>query len=132
MKFRYYALTLVYCLGLFWLSSQTFPPDREKLFPGEDKAVHMVLFGGLAGVVSVGLRRSGRDTRPGAQWLAPVAFTFFYALSDECHQYFVPGRSFDPLDIVADTAGALLAQGVLCRVWWRVPFRQEPSRGVGD
>jgi VanZ family protein len=29
-------------------------------------------------------------------------------LTDELHQSFVPGRSADPLDVLADCAGALL------------------------
>jgi len=34
--------------------------------------------------------------------------TFLYGLSDEVHQLFVPGRSLELLDIVADTLGGVL------------------------
>jgi len=30
----------------------------------------------------------------------------FYGMTDEIHQYFVPGRSADPWDWLADTVGA--------------------------
>ncbi len=39
----------------------------------------------------------------------PVSFCVgaLYAVSDEIHQYFVPGRSFQLTDILTDSAGAL-------------------------
>jgi VanZ family protein len=43
-----------------------------------------------------------------------VVFGFAYALSDEIHQIFVPGRAFQISDIVVDTVGAVL--GVI--VFW--------------
>lgn len=41
-----------------------------------------------------------------------------YALSDELHQAFVPGRHPDPVDLVCDAAGVLLGLAV-CRLWSR-------------
>ena len=35
-------------------------------------------------------------------------FTVVYALSDEVHQYFVPGRAFQGVDLLVDGVGALL------------------------
>lgn len=43
-------------------------------------------------------------------WLLPLALTFFYALSDEFHQAFVPGREPSWLDIGFDMTGAIIAQ----------------------
>ncbi len=37
-----------------------------------------------------------------------------YALTDEIHQIFVPGRAFQLTDIAVDSAGALLGVGVFC------------------
>ncbi len=37
-----------------------------------------------------------------------VVLTVLYGVSDELHQSFVPGRSSDPYDLLADVAGALL------------------------
>lgn len=36
------------------------------------------------------------------------AIVFLYAVSDEFHQYFVPGRSSSPVDVGIDSLGALL------------------------
>lgn len=41
-----------------------------------------------------------------------IIFTFLYAVSDEIHQLFVPGRSGQVRDVLIDLGGALL--GVLC------------------
>jgi VanZ family protein len=47
-----------------------------------------------------------------------LAFSFatFYALSDEFHQFFVPGRHCDWKDVATDMVGALFALTVV-RVW---------------
>lgn len=36
-------------------------------------------------------------------------FCFFYACTDEIHQYFIPGRAMAVKDVLIDTSGALLA-----------------------
>ncbi|MCP4642451.1 MAG: VanZ family protein [bacterium] len=127
MKGRYIALTVVYCAGLFWLSSGPPPVDVEAPFSGADKVVHMVLFGGLAAVVSVGIRWSGGCPRALVQYAVPVVFAALYGLSDEIHQLFVPGRDFDPLDIVADAAGAVLVQLALYGLWRRTAASESAS-----
>lgn len=38
--------------------------------------------------------------------LYAIAFTFMYAITDEVHQLFVPGRSGEIRDVIIDTAGA--------------------------
>ncbi|RMF04443.1 MAG: VanZ family protein [Bacteroidetes bacterium] len=37
------------------------------------------------------------------------SFSFLYALSDEFHQHFVPGRTMDPHDLLFDALGSLIA-----------------------
>ena len=46
-----------------------------------------------------------------------AAIALAYAISDEIHQSFVPGRDADPLDVAADAAGIALACLALRR--WR-------------
>jgi VanZ family protein len=111
---RYLLLTILYCAALFWLSSTANPIRFEPAFVGEDKLVHAGLYAGLAFLVSLGMhRRNPRPNRP-VQFWAPVVFASLYGVSDEFHQYFVPGRTPDIGDICADAAGALLMQIVLC------------------
>ena len=49
----------------------------------------------------------------------PIVFVAMYGLSDEIHQVFVPNRSFEVADILADTMGAVMAQCFLCGILWR-------------
>jgi len=121
MRPPWVVLTILYCAGLFWLSAK---PSREfpvELFPQADKVVHGVLYGVLAAIVGVGLRRAGQ-AGPRAEFHAPWVFAALYGLSDELHQLFVPTRSCDALDLAADTAGALMAVWFLRRMrawrWW--------------
>jgi VanZ family protein len=51
-----------------------------------------------------------------------AAISFLYALSDEWHQSFVPGRDADPIDVAADAAGIALGLTVL-RHWPRAAWR---------
>jgi VanZ family protein len=71
-----------------------------------DKVAHALLYGGLAVLV---LRATQRP-------VLSLLITFLYGVSDEVHQYFVPGRSMSIADGIADLAGA----GITCGVWyWR-------------
>lgn len=120
MKIHYYFAVLLYCGFIFWMSGQSHPPEPEFEFPGKDKVAHIVLYGGLAALVSIGIRRRGYPASPTVQFWVPVVFAALYGVSDEIHQSFTPMRNVDPWDIVANTAGALLVQGVLCRLIWRI------------
>ena len=64
--------------------------------------------------------------RSGVAAAVPVAMAaaFAYAVSDEWHQSFVPGRSADVLDWYADAAGALLGAGA-CWAWGIIRFRAD-------
>ena len=42
-----------------------------------------------------------------------LAICFVYACTDEIHQYFVPGRAFELIDIGLDTLGAVIAAVLL-------------------
>lgn len=42
-----------------------------------------------------------------------ILVSFFYACSDEFHQYFIPGRSMLFKDVLIDTSGAITAMAVI-------------------
>lgn len=79
-----------------------------------DKLAHAVLYGGLGFLVM----RAFCPTRCGGRrwaWclFCTVASVAIYGLSDEVHQLFVPHRTFDLMDLVADVAGGTLGAGLL-------------------
>ncbi|MBI3119750.1 MAG: VanZ family protein [Candidatus Hydrogenedentes bacterium] len=115
IRTHYSLFILGYCAAIFWCSHQPQPVNIEVL-PGLDKLVHMAVYGGLAALVSLALRRSNTEVHPILQFLGPLGFALLYGLFDEAHQYFVPTRSFDPLDLIADAFGALAVQWFLCRI----------------
>jgi len=116
----YVLLTLAYCAGIFFLSSSANPVSVPDNSINLDKFLHAALYGGLAATVSVGIRRSRPSVRPAVQYLAPLLFASLYAVSDELHQWFVPGRFCDPWDLAADVTGAFAVQTVLCVFVWRI------------
>jgi VanZ family protein len=75
---------------------------------------HFVEYGLFALAALWAVRRQWPDGR--RAYATAFAFAALYALSDELHQYFVPGRHCDWKDVVTDMAGALVALAVV-RVW---------------
>lgn len=91
---------------IWWLSSQTidFPLHR---IPFRDKGVHFLEYGFLALMMAHAVSVSWPGARYGlaAAWWLTVSL----GLTDELHQAYVPGRSADVYDLVADACGALAA-----------------------
>ena len=118
MKLRYTIATFLYCAGIFWMSSRARPINIDlPTFEGLDKIVHFVLYAGLCALVSIGLRRSETKLTGLPLFWIPIAFAALYGLTDEIHQLFVPQRSFELLDLIADFAGAVSAQALLHYAW---------------
>jgi VanZ family protein len=98
-------LAVVAWMGLiFFLSAQSsFPhPDNAWIDELISSAAHMGLYGVLAMLVAWA---SGRHPR---SYVLAFSLAAIYALSDEYHQSFVPGRHPDPWDLLCDATGALL------------------------
>lgn len=120
LRMPYFLLVALYCAGIFWLSNMPEPPrpvQPPAMIPGADKIAHAVLYAGLTCCLSFGIRRSNKNPPVWAQWYVPVGFAILYGISDEVHQSFVPKRSADPWDVLADAIGAIIAQLVLFRAW---------------
>lgn len=83
--------------------------------PHLDKAAHAGVFAMLALLVAWGLARAFPAWDRARVLLLALLASVAYGALDELHQRFVPGRSVDPLDLVADGAGAGLVIAVL---WW--------------
>lgn len=79
------------------------------LFPGEDKVAHLLLYAVLGATLARGRFRGG----PGMPAWLPLTWGWAYAVSDEWHQSFVPGRDPSLGDLAADTVGLLVGYGLL-------------------
>lgn len=101
-------IPLLLCMGvIFWFSDQ--PKEQIMDFGTWDllvkKGAHMVGYGGLAVAAHLATGRLG------VAWLIAL----LYAISDEYHQTFVPGRNGTAVDVVIDAVGATVA---LWGLWW--------------
>lgn len=67
------------------------------------------------------LRAEGRDVTSGAQFIAPWLIGTAYAVTDEIHQYFVPGRSCEVRDVVIDSCGVLVGALIVAKLARRAP-----------
>jgi len=101
---------IAYCGLLYWLSDQT-SSLAPMWFSGQDKLFHAGAYFLLA--VSVWCNFRHYIKRPIILTAVVIAFSSLYGVSDEWHQAFVPGRSSDVWDWLADTVGAGLAVLVL-------------------
>jgi VanZ family protein len=99
-----WCITLFYMGLIFYLSSQHTIPF-VKLPRYGDKVVHMCAYIPLAFMFFLSMRKSGMR-----KYVFAAAFLFacVYGLTDEFHQSFVPGRTPEFGDFIADTIGAYL------------------------
>lgn len=100
-------LAVIWMITLFYLSHQT-GLDKPQPFAHSDKLYHAIAYGLLGGLLLLSLKPKTGGFSSG-QVLLSIIIASLYGVSDEFHQSFIPGRSADPADWLADTAGALLA-----------------------
>ena len=95
--------------GAIWLASTMTLGDVPVLrLPLADKAAHLGIYGVL-GFLAAGALRTLRPMP--SRWAAghgAVLIAALWGWIDEIHQFFVPGRTTEPLDLLADVVGAAL------------------------
>jgi VanZ family protein len=96
-------ITVSYMGLIFYLSSQ--PIMLPKMLSNTDKVIHAVVYLVLALLFYFSLLKSGlRKSLLAISLLLAV----IYGISDEIHQYYVPGRIASIGDAIADSFGALI------------------------
>src|SRR5262245_23763885 len=98
---------------IFFVSDLSRPPTPSDV---SDKTLHLSAYFVL-GVLTVRAVLGGlpaRLTRRGAALALLIAIG--YGVFDEVHQAFVPGRTADVFDLIADSAGVAAAL-VVCWAW---------------
>lgn len=102
----YWLLPAIAYAGLiFYLSSLPNPLPVLTHRIG-DKVLHLVEYAAFAVVVTWGLSHVGLGYGRAARWAALLGS--LYGATDEFHQRFVPHRSADVADWIADSTGAAL------------------------
>ena len=99
--------------GIFYLSHQPSLEVIPPFFQHQDKVLHAGIYF-LLSVSMIVNRDLCRGFHP-----VPVIFTLglIYAVSDEIHQSFVPGRDCSAGDLLADIVG--LSIGLSVYLWYR-------------
>jgi VanZ family protein len=100
----YWIISLLY-MGLIFILSSFPPPMELPSFSFADKLAHLLEYGVLASLIYFALKKSQASLHP---ILIPFLVAFLYGVSDEVHQYFVPGRDADLFDAVANGVGAFV------------------------
>ena len=104
---------LCYAVAIFIFSSLPGSEIPHLPFPNADKVVHFLEFG-LFGIFlyrAFGLYRPLK--RP---YLLTLAAGTPYAVLDEIHQYFVPGRNCSGADLAFDVLGLVLLAALSARL----------------
>ncbi len=98
-----WGLVAVYAAFIFWLSHQSHPPIPRDM---PDKLGHWMLFAGFGFLLMAALTKEGASTTM-VRGLTALILGTIYAATDEVHQAYVPGRSVELADWVADVAGLI-------------------------
>jgi VanZ family protein len=106
----YWLPVILYCLLIFIQSSY---PATQSLpsIPHIDKLAHAGAYA-LLGFLIFRVFQSTRIQKSVVLLVTLSALaSSLYGISDEIHQYFVPSRTADIMDVLADVAGSVLGAG---------------------
>ncbi len=107
---RYWLPVIIYAAAIFIASSISEPLKGVELFPYSDKLLHFIEYAIFAFLMIRALCSLESDKKIIYLRIAAVAIVVFYGFTDELHQYFVPQRDMDILDLLSDGLGAFIGQ----------------------
>ena len=114
---------IVYALLIFALSSIESASLPSLPFKPGDKLIHLGEYGLFGFILARFFVQM--DLKNSYLWAAAVAS--FYGATDEIHQFYVPGRTMEVYDWIADTFGGLLGSQIY-RLWTK-KFSSRPKAG---
>jgi VanZ family protein len=103
-------LWAILTIVLLCIPGSDFPSEESFAFQfdGMDKVIHVILFGGIVLLWGFYIKRSA-EPRKRKEILLITLSTIALGIALEFVQlYFIPDRSFDKWDMVADSAGAIV------------------------
>lgn len=106
-------LFFLFSLLLLTLPGDTMPSVGWFNFPQRDKFIHYCLFFILCSLFAIPVKYRTSTKQAGIVWLAVICLIgIVYGIAIEFVQkWWIPNRSFEVLDIVADATGASAAFG---------------------
>ena len=99
----------LYSLWIIYLSSLSAPNIPDFGFSWQDKVIHAGAYFVYGIVLQLFLAQTLRISKRINYILLFILFGCLFGASDEIHQSFVPGRTCDFFDWIADTTGLLLS-----------------------
>ena len=102
-------IPMLVCMATIFILSHQPGSTHEWLFHGADKIAHLVVYAVLSGTVIYAFSAETRRRNRGVVLIAALLVPILFGLSDEYHQSWIPGRTSEFLDLVADAAGGLVA-----------------------
>ena len=105
-QLKYWLPVYLYLILIFYFSSQSIIPASTVLserFYVRPYLQHILIYTGLALTIS----RASNYSKSSSNFLV-IFSTTFYGLTDEIHQYFVPGRYSSFKDILINSIGVLI------------------------
>jgi len=107
-KFKYFIPVIIYSFVIFYLSHQEKIEYLNFDFAWEDKVKHFVAYFiyGLLLILPFAKKYNVLEKK---HFLIILSIGISFGISDEIHQYFIPGRYCEFLDFVADGLGVLVS-----------------------
>ena len=117
--YKYPAILYAALIFILSASPSIAPPPGFVL---EDKIYHFIEYGIFSFLLFLAFYHSRRESLKKHVFVLSCVIGMTYGLTDEIHQSFVPGRSCEFLDFVADCLGILL---VHIGIWLYLKRRQK-------
>ena len=107
-----------YMVVIFILSSIPGNTLKETGLFHYDKLLHLIEYGflgGLSGLLVLDPEKFRNASVERTDYALAIGIGWGYAVIDEIHQYFVPGRMMEMNDFIADAVGVVL--GIIAYQW---------------
>ena len=105
-RIKLYTPVILYCLLIFYISSR----EVTKIVPNAEgvdfSILHIPEYFVLSFLVFRSMNNFNFSNRK--RILISILFSFIFGITDEIHQIFVPGRTFDIMDMIFNFIGSSL------------------------
>jgi VanZ family protein len=101
-----WGITLAYMSIIFLLSSIPYPRQPLPMVPYLPVIEHIIEYAILGFLLSVALKK--RNERLEKTLFLAILIATLYGITDEVHQFFVPGRTASIYDVISNSLGATI------------------------